>query len=238
MLFSAKSTLLLSSLLLLLFLSISRAQEGLIDIGVEIDGGAIYTKYDNNTALPPPFAPEKYNISYNLTMDPCRPGHYCLDDTAVPCPPGSYSKVADATSLEDCVTCPLKTYSPLYGQTTVCPLCPINHACPNASSIIPCPQNTVSTDGNTNVLDCVCLANYDCTIRKQLVVKLEIFPAAATTNNDNTEPAALDLAQFQNNTELILELRQAIAQTEGVNVSRVIFKRFRVSETQPSSAIY
>jgi hypothetical protein len=207
----------------------------MIDVGIEIDAGNIYTEYDDdNATLPPPFASGKYNISYNLTIGPCRPGHYCIHDTAVPCPPGTYSGVTDATSIDDCIICPLKTYSAVSGLTTVCQLCPINHACPNSSSIIPCPDHTVSTDGNTNVLDCVCLANYECTIRKRLVVKLEIFPAATAANN-NTEPAALDLAQFQNNTELILELRQAIAQTEDVNVSRVIFKRFRISET---SAIY
>ena len=226
--FSARSALLP---LLLLFFSITEAQEGLIDISVEIDGGSIYTKYDNNTALPPPFAPGNYNISYNLTIGPCRPGHYCLHDTAIPCPSGSYNTVADATSVDDCIICPLKTYSPLYGQTTVCPLCPINHACPNSSTIIPCPPNTVSTDGNVNILDCICLSNYHCTIIKQLVVKIKIFPTAAANNNNNTG-ADLDLAQIQNNTELILGLRQAIAQTKGINVSEVIFKRFRISETQ------
>jgi len=198
----------------------------LIDINVEVDAGSVIIpqEEEQQKLLPLPyFQPNKYSLLYNVTTGPCRPGYYCpFNSSEMPCPPGTYGTIDYAVRPQDCIPCPLGTYSPAYGRSTLCPLCPINSACPNASTLQPCPVHTVSPDGNVNVLDCVCLPDYDCALKKRVVVRMQVVVVAPLQSTEET------LAQIQNNTELILGLRQSMAQIRGVNISRVIFRSFKM----------
>ncbi|XP_030633960.1 uncharacterized protein si:dkey-103g5.4 [Chanos chanos] len=54
---------------------------------------------------------------------PCEPGYYCPRGTlvSIPCPRGTFGPSAGATSLQDCVGCPLHHYGPREGMTLCLP---------------------------------------------------------------------------------------------------------------------
>jgi hypothetical protein len=66
------------------------------------------------------------------------------------------------------------------------------------------------------MIKCVCLAGYECSYKKQLVIRISV----------NTTQTSI--SELQNNTALIEALRSSVAKASNVDPSRVIFKGFRL----------
>ena len=159
---------------------------------------------------------------YNITLTKCMicpVGFFCPMGSMwpIPCPQGTYIDVGEgATSRDNCNQCVLGTYSAYEAQVVPCSPCPIDNVCVNPSMMVQCPQYTTSPQGSTSMIKCVCLAGYECSYKKQLVIRISV----------NTTQTSI--SELQNNTALIEALRSSVAKASNVDPSRVIFKGFRL----------
>jgi len=159
---------------------------------------------------------------YNITLSKCMicpVGFFCPMGSMwpIPCPQGTYIDMGEgATSRDNCNQCVLGTYSAYEAQVVPCSPCPIDNVCVNPSMMVQCPQYTTSPQGSTSMLKCVCLAGYECSYKKQLVIRISV----------NTTQTSI--AELQNNTALIEALRSSVAKASNVDLSSVIFKGFRL----------
>jgi hypothetical protein len=78
------------------------------------------------------------------------------------------------------------------------------------------------------LLDCKCLAGYECAYRRQVLVRMSF-----ANNNSGLDQESV-ISQLQNNTGLIEKLRQSVANANGIDLSKVLFKGFRLSTTTSS----
>jgi hypothetical protein len=127
------------------------------------------------------------------TCKQCPYAQFCPLATTTPtdCAAGSYRNDTKATNQSDCYHCPA------------------NYYCPKKSYIpVSCPANTGSNPDSGSLLDCRCLAGYQCTYTKQI---------SATVTLNST---ASDFQSNVNNVQTNFKL--AIAAAAGVDVSKVI----------------
>ena len=121
--------------------------------------------------------------------NPCPPGYYCLpgdstENTANPCPSGTYANISGLISANQCISCPAGTYNPNTGsfqQNGIipcidCPLgkycdagssmpkdCPANYYCPEPSQLLKCPAGTYRDYFSQDPTKCfLCQAGYYC----------------------------------------------------------------------------
>jgi len=127
----------------------------------------------------------------------CPAGHYCLPFfEPVPCPSGTYNQIPG-----QCAACPIGTFADnVQGRQGVCPPCPANSVCANPNTITTCPERTVSPEGSISLLDCKCLAGYECAYRRQILVRMSF-----ANNNSGLDQESV-ISQLQNNTGLIEKL--------------------------------
>lgn len=110
---------------------------------------------------------------------PCPAGFFCQGGV---CPGGFDCSInaAGICSGPNCIngnvtqTCPKGSYST---QTKLsnpadCPLCVAGYYCPDTVTMIPCPDNTWSDAGKSDLSDCQCAPGYQCIITK--VVHAEV----------------------------------------------------------------
>jgi hypothetical protein len=155
------------------------------------------------------------------------------------CPAGSFCKGAICPSQMDCSihpttgvcsgpdctdgdlveTCPEGRYSTRRGLTKAsdCPLCVAGFWCPDALTMRPCPNNTMSAAGAHDLSECVCAPGYQCIITK--VVHASVVIAMSP---DQFTPAIQ--AQY----------RAAIAAAAGIDVSLVSIQGFFTVSSPPS----
>ena len=148
----------------------------------------------------------------------CPAGCYCphLFSEPIPCPIGTYTP----PQSQECIACPLGTFSAEIGRQNVCSPCPTDSVCVNASTIVACPDHTVSPEGSKSFLDCKCLVGFECSYRRQVLVRMSF--ANSYSNSSQS------ISQLQNNSALIEILRQSVAKVSGVDLSKVLFKGFRL----------
>ena len=79
-------------------------------------------------------------------------------------------------------TCPTGSYSPYPGlkTSTDCPLCYANFYCPNPLTLVPCPNNTYSNEGSSDLSDCTCAPGYRCIITKVVHAQVVLQMSAST----------------------------------------------------------
>ena len=65
-----------------------------------------------------------------------------------------------------------------------CPLCAANSYCPNSTTIKVCPENTVSNEGSSSLLDCRCAPGFSCTYTKQITAVVTLNATATSFNDD------------------------------------------------------
>ena len=126
----------------------------------------------------------------------CPWGFWCEEGTimvAQACPAGTASAVWGATTNKTCIPC--AAYTP--PGSTACRPCVAGFYCPSSLLMLPCPAHTVSPQGATSAMDCLCLSGYACKYGRRLTFTLFI-------RDDNM------MKIIDNNDELGNALRQAI----------------------------
>lgn len=182
--------------------------------------------------------PNTYNPSYGLTQQclPCTkdgfwvtnnsttctlcpPGFMCIQGTAIPCPIDMFNPVYGATQ---CLPCPKGTYAnpTILAKTDRCQPCPLNHVCFDPLTIEPCPEETVSPEGSTSLLNCMCKEDYACQFRKEVSVKLDITAEQELTSTEFEEIAS----NLENDQEFVQSLTYSYALAMSLDVSQVVFK--------------
>jgi len=104
------------------------------------------------------------------------------------CPPGSYSTQPGLANKQDC------------------PLCIANYYCPDALTILPCPNNTQSSAGANDLSQCKCGPGYQCIITKVVHASVVLQISAD---------------RFRMDTQLQKNYANAIAASAGVDPSLV-----------------
>lgn len=148
----------------------------------------------------------------------CPLHHHCHHGLKQPCPRGTYIPYLGASAASSCLPCSLGTYS--YAEATPCVPCPANAVCSNTTTLSPCPLHTVSPEGSTSMLSCVCLAGYQCDYSKQ--IKLYV-PLNATS-------IPMELLDM-NNATTVLQWTTLVAQTLSLSVAQVRLVGFRYVAT-------
>jgi hypothetical protein len=80
--------------------------------------------------------------------------------------------------------CVTGKYSLDLARSEECPLCQVNSYCPNSTTIKTCPENTVSNDGSSSLLDCRCAPGFSCTYTKQITAVVTLNASATSFNSD------------------------------------------------------
>jgi hypothetical protein len=65
-----------------------------------------------------------------------------------------------------------------------CPFCPGDFYCSNSTTIKPCPDNTISVEGSSSLLQCRCDPGFSCTYTKQISAVVTLNASATSFNND------------------------------------------------------
>lgn len=87
----------------------------------------------------------------DYTKYPCKKGYFCVKggQTAIPCPPGTFTSITTAATISDCQTCSGGKQCP--GASDIEKGCPVGTYCPAASSSPkPCPMGYYC-NGNTTL---------------------------------------------------------------------------------------
>jgi hypothetical protein len=116
----------------------------------------------------------------------CTTGHYCPVETTTPtnCVAGTYNPSASSDDPTDCLVCATGRYATDIARSEICPLCAANSYCPTPTTINACPENTVSTEGSSSMLDCRCVPGFSCTYTKQITAVVTLNATASSFNND------------------------------------------------------
>ena len=95
----------------------------------------------------------------NSATGECPAGRYCPAGAMAPrmCKMGMFS--SEIKRIEPC----LDSF-----------FCWTNYYCPDPGVLLKCPTNTVSTAGSTSLLDCRCLAGYQCYYKKQVNLNMVV----------------------------------------------------------------
>jgi hypothetical protein len=95
---------------------------------------------------------------------------------SVVCPVATYSESKGASVCQNCTAGTFDATST--GRTSPCPLCPVDHYCPNGVTKTQCQAatNTRGNPGATSTLNCACTPGYSCLYKKRIsaVVTLNV----------------------------------------------------------------
>ena len=177
----------------------------------------------------------------------CMPGTYSnatgLREQAqcMICPAGAYCQGAVCTNPSDCSidpstgvcsgaacdatnniqTCKPGTYSLSTGlrQPGDCPLCVAGFYCPNTYTQLPCPNNTWSIEGSSDLSACACAAGYQCIITK--IVHAQVV-------------LAMSYLAFTSNPAMQSKYISAVAAAAGVTTNQVSIQGIFSVNSPPS----
>ena len=139
-------------------------------------------------------SPGKYSQYSGLQLESqcslCPMGSLCPGGSNITqCEPGTYSEATGLREQSQCTVCPagdfcvggfarqmcpLGSYSLLTGVRAAfdCAQCPSGFFCPNTTGKVKCPDNTMSSDGASDLAECLCAPGYSCMMA--MVVHAEI----------------------------------------------------------------
>ena len=122
------------------------------------------------TCPPGTYNQERVQASCGL----CPPGFYCTGPDFDPyeCDVGYYSLAGASV----CTSCSPGYYSTNKTRGSECDLCPANHYCPTATSVIKCPINTGGPPGSYELKNCLCDVGFLCVYSNTVSVRM-VVPA-------------------------------------------------------------
>ena len=149
-----------------------------------------------------------YVTPWDTSCYPCPPGSYCFNFMKHACPIGTANTRTGSYLSSDCETCPPGTHTTA-GHTQQCWPCPMNHVCENSTVSVPCPTHTTAPEGSSSMLNCVCLAGYECEYTKEITLHIAF---------NSTEQS---LSMIQSSPALLGQLLDQVAAACGVDASLV-----------------
>jgi hypothetical protein len=155
----------------------------------------------------------------------CPAGKWCPSATCPGQMDCSIHPITGVCTGPDCVggnyvnTCEAGSYSTKTGLTKAsdCPLCPAGYWCPEALTMLPCPNNTRSPAGSNDLGQCACAPGYQCIITK--VVHASVV---------------ISMSQDQFTPSVQAQYRAAIAAAAGIDISLVSIQGFFSIASPPS----
>ena len=112
--------------------------------------------------------------------------------------------------------CPLGTFQNATGQTLAsqCTPCPANFFCPSPTLRGACPEGTQSAQSSVSQLQCTCKTGYTCDYKKVLNAVVTLL---------------MTLDEWQNNEDVQLAFKKAVAQVAGTTVDQVRIVSYRTT---------
>ena len=142
----------------------------------------------------------------------CPLGNYCPIQTINPiqCAAGTYNSLPGGTNNSVCLQCSMGKYSITGGRSTDCPYCPAGSYCTSPITTQLCPAHTTSDQGSTSLLNCRCMAGFQCSYTKQITatVTLNTTYSSFTGDVDGIQTA----------------FKAQVAAAAGVSPSQVVIK--------------
>ncbi len=139
------------------------------------------------------------------------------------CPSGTFNPIQGAIQ---CISCPLGTYSTPteVGLSEKCTPCPENHICVNPYTIQQCPENTISAQGSTNIINCVCENGFLCSVTQKVSVQVAIYKPSEMSLTDLNQT----IQDLNENEEFIYSMRANFAEAKELDISQVVFTGFHI----------
>ena len=144
----------------------------------------------------------------------CPRGYFCVNGTTMTeCSAGTFNENEGGTA---CEACAWGTYSMMdTARVEQCPICPTNYVCETTTSIRACPLHTTAPQGSTSMIQCQCLAGYECQYVQRITLSITFNSTLQSITN------------IQGNSVLMGQLLNQVAAACHVNVSDVKFIRIQ-----------
>jgi len=146
----------------------------------------------------------------------CLAGYYCLKGYGYACPRATFNPLMGSM---ECFACTLGTYSGINDtqRTRPCDACPENHFCVNPITIERCPENTITPQGSTSVVNCECESSYECSFRKEMAVEMTL-----TEYMNNGENLTTFIENLNYNPQFLQFMRESISSILQIKSEQIV----------------